>query len=222
MQEAEEKAANLKQIQEAEEKAKAEERKKRLAEQARKKIEDAKAQAEEEKRMLKEEERKRIEQQKKIEESQPVQQIQTIDLLGGLIDEDEPQEYSPFEFQKQWDANDEALSESQIINNSHRSAPQRGPLDAKVDIFFDSVPVNVTVKKIGNIDGVYLFGSRMMKIRIQNDKLIVTLGPKNILPIDQFVSKFERVETIRMKGLNAALNVCTMLGTSSVGQYINV
>jgi len=192
-----------------------------LAEQARKKIEDAKAQAEEEKRMLKEEDRKRIDQQKKIEESQPVQQIQTIDLLGGLIDEDEP-EHSPFEFQKQREPNDETLSESQIINNSHRSAPQRGPLDAKVDIFFDSVPVNVTVKKIGNIDGVYLFGSRMMKIRIQNDKLIVTLGPKNILPIDQFVSKFERVETIRMKGLNAALNVCTMLGTSSVGQSINV
>ena len=95
---------------------------------------------------------------------------------------------------------------------------QRGPIDAAADNYFDSVSLSVEVKKNGRNDGVYVFGSRIMKIQSDSGSLVgkffrcidssVVNAPKTRVTVDDFIAKFERTEALRLKGLRAGTFFC--------------
>lgn len=226
--------------QEAQEKAKQEqEKRKRLEEQVQKKLEaerqketERQRQSEEKRRQLEEEERKRYEEQEQkrnksadvgITEFVPAKtEADTIDLLGGLTDDEEEVEVVPRHEpqlakrqQQSWEKQEAKEFKPQQPGYAaveHRDQPQRGNLDVVADNYFDDAVLSVSVKKTSKTDGVYLFGARVMKLQIQNGQLVVAISPKNKMNLDDFIAKFDRVEALRAKGLQSALNMCTMLG----------
>jgi len=106
-----------------------------------------------------------------------------------------------------------------ISSRTHRNIPKRGPLDEFVDVYLDSMePPSVAIVKYGKNDGVYLFGSRLMKItaassstRGHKDRTVHVLAGNQQIPLEDFISKFEKVETMRLKGLKSAQAACNML-----------
>jgi len=226
--------------QEAQEKAKQEqERRKRLDEQVQKKLDTEKQRADERQRQSEEKRRQleeESEQKRQLARSSDVgfsefaparTEVDTIDLLGGLTD-DEDEEVIPRDepqlgkraHQLPWDQKQEAREaqpqRSGVASSLHRGLPQRGNVDAIADQFFDNALISVPIKKTSKTDGVYLFGSRIMKLQLQDGGLVVAIAPKNKMALDAFIAKFEKVETLRAKGLQAAFNVCTMLGSKPV------
>jgi len=86
----------------------------------------------------------------------------------------------------------------------HRQAAQRGPLDASVDNKLDSLHSTVNITKSGKNDGIYLFGTRIMKTKIGKDNEPQVIIGSTLMPIEQFVRKFERVESTKLRGIMSA------------------
>jgi len=226
-------------LEEAEEKAKAEivaaERKKRLEEQVHKKLQ---AEKEKETQRHKESEAKRKQQleeeERRAQAKSPapveVKRDIEIDLLGGLTDEEDEvalpshardegehlvaHKVVRHHLEREQDGSvysNGSLNGSGSMDQRHREINQRGPLDAIADDFFDRIVSGVIVKKSTKNDGVYLFGARIIRLKLMNGELHVAVTPRNIIPLREFVQKFEKVELVRAKGLQAGLNLCSML-----------
>jgi len=204
----------------------AEERKKKMEADRRKQLEEQALRAEEERRKLEEERRKQEEDQQKLidetKKSEPVLHIAasthvqpTYDLLGGSVgemSENNEDDHNNEEIYSNY-TNDLYSVDSYA---PHRQSEQRGPLDASVDEKLDSVHSTVSITKSGKNDGVYLFGTRMMKTKLgkdYNDPRVI-IG-STLMPIEQFVRKFERVESVKLRGIMSAGPIIQFLTSKS-------
>jgi len=134
-----------------------------------------------------------------------------VDLLGGGSDDEDfyaknkkSRRNKKSATQEQEDEIDAVESNQNISTDqtkTHRLAPQRGRIDELTDNLLDRITYGVPIKKQGRNDGVYLLGQKMMKV---NQHLQVTVG-RNETSVKEFIEKFERVESIRQKGLQSAL-----------------
>jgi len=143
------------------------------------------------------------------------QQQTTVDLLGGLTDDEDDQTEERLVYRQQREEGFSWEQTDQKSSSLHRNLPQRGSIDVLVDDFLDQQSLDIEVKKNGKNDGVYLFGSRLMKICVKEGHLLVVLSQQNRIDISTFILKYEKVEKMRLRGLQAAMSVCTMFGSSS-------
>jgi len=158
-----------------------------------------------------------------------------FDLLGGLSDEEieeEQQQQTQFSKHHQQHTGKTTTTLNSVAPNvssgstkKHRDKPQRGPVDVIVDQYFDSVLLSVPVIKQGKNDGFYLFGSRLIKIAYNEnfnnsnnfDNINVIIGNHHhLILISEFISKFERIEVLKLKGLSSAKAACNLM---SIGQF---
>jgi len=197
----------------------AEERKKKMEADRRRQLEEQALRAEEERRKLEEEKRKQEEEQQKIidetKKSEPVLQIAasthvqpTYDLLGGSVGEmSENNEDDHHHDHNREETYSNYTNDLYSVDSyaPHRQAGQRGPLDASVDDKLDSLHSTVKITKSGKNDGVYLFGTRMMRTKLgkDNNNPQVIIG-STLMPIEQFVRKFEKVESVKLRGIMSA------------------
>jgi hypothetical protein len=87
----------------------------------------------------------------------------------------------------------------------------------------------VPVTKTGKKDGTYMFGTRLLRAQIKNLSLgeidgkldmctsligQVIVGTKKV-PLEQFVRQYEKVESVKLRGMQSALPICTMMGARS-------
>jgi len=199
--------------------AKMEEERKRKEEMEKKKEAEKlqkKKQEEEEKRRRDEEEKKRREEEKLQTEVEIVKQritehrtLQLEDLLGEYSDEEEKINNT----KEQYSSSDSTTGEMR----SHREANSRGHLDESVDNQLDRIQYSIPLKKYGKKDGFYLFGTRIMKTQLNNGSVVVTVGNAT-MTISDFVAKFEKVESTKLRGLSGAQTVCSMLSQIPVNQ----
>jgi len=209
-----------------------EERRKKIAELRKQQLEEERRKKEEEERKIREQEelRRQMELEKLMQEMQlsnkikaptrqlGIQQEEEFDLLGGLPTE----EYQPQQ------RDDRLAREHQIRNanergfdgqevstkgaSTHRSRPQRGPIDASADSALDTINVDVPISKQGNADGVYVFGGRMMKMQFRHGTIAVVLGAKE-MSVSDFVGQYEKTERVRLRGLKSAIAMCSVIGS---------
>jgi len=200
----------------------AEDRKKKMEAERRRQLEEQALKAEEERKRLEQEKKQKEEEELKaldeFKKSEPVLQIAvsshpqpSYDLLGGEAAEDHeeetPQHHHHHQHQAQYDTTEDVYSnysEFGSVNAYHRQIPSRGQLDSLVDDKLDSIPTVTRITKTGKTDGVYLFGTRIMKTKLDKAEVKVLLGA-SLMPIDQFVTKFDRVESTKMRGLMSAV-----------------
>lgn len=138
---------------------------------------------------------------------------ESFDLLGGLLEDEETEEIhsrSNRNSRKERSQNRSERSKSSSHHEistsfkSHRSKSSRGPLDEKIDSILDKINYSVPITKQNKMEGVYIFGSRIMRIKEEKDKLFVIQGSKKY-SIEEFIAKFEKVELVRLKGLQSGL-----------------
>eukprot|EP01114_Cavostelium_apophysatum_P012444 TRINITY_DN2786_c0_g1_i1.p1 TRINITY_DN2786_c0_g1~~TRINITY_DN2786_c0_g1_i1.p1 ORF type:complete len:336 (+),score=84.76 TRINITY_DN2786_c0_g1_i1:90-1097(+) len=149
-----------------------------------------------------------------------------IDLLAGSEDgasvdsRDDDDIYSyegDSRSETSWQAESNA-SRSSETDHEYRKAPQRGKIDEATDDALDRISVGaITLKKQGKNDGTYLFGQRMMKVRLDSytRRPVVVVGREN-MELRDFVEKFRRVETVRQKGLASAIAASQFLASGGV------
>jgi len=221
--EEEQKRAERDALEKATQERTAAERKKRLEEQVQKKLEAENHKAGERKQQT-EDRRKQIEEEQiKPDDVTFIPNAPAIDLLGGLTDEEDEEplfereelhRVVPKRASQPWDQAppQQRQIDGGVSSSRHRDLPQRGPVDIVADEWFDGVShLRVAVKKSARLDGVYLFGTRVIKLKLEHGQLYVTITPKNVMTLAAFVERFDRVEALRVKGLNAAINVCISL-----------
>jgi len=176
---------------------------------------------EEQKKQMAEEER-RTKEEKELARKIPLQPagkqtaltIDDIDLLGGLIEEEEEERMDAL-FSPVRQSDFHSPRPSSDANKSHRLSPQRGPIDESVDNLLDTLTTAVPIKKQGRTDGVYLFGARIMRIsKSRTGELTVIVGA-NKLQISEFLKKYEKTEVVRIRGLQSALTIATFVGSQN-------
>jgi len=140
-----------------------------------------------------------------------------IDLLGGSEDDRSASGSERSEDRDESYERGSNYSEDEYNSNSHsqlhRLSPQRGRVDEHTDNVLDNIRrLTTSIKKQGRNDGVYILGQRIMRVHLDHtQKPRVTIGT-NSYTIQEFVDKFERVETTRQKGLESALLMTKMMG----------
>jgi len=82
----------------------------------------------------------------------------------------------------------------------HREKVSRGKLDDLVDDALDSVFTENMITKLGKKDGVYLFGTRIMKTKVATGEIAALVGNKSFT-ISDYVNKFEKIELLKKKGM---------------------
>jgi len=180
--------------------------------------EEKRRREEEERKRREEEEKKRREEEEKLQtEGEMVKQrlpghriLQLEDLLGEYSDEEEKNNNT----KEQYSSTDSTIGE---MRSSHREADPRGPLDNSVDNQLDRIQYSIPLKKFGKKDGFYLFGTRLMKTKFSNGDVVATVGNAT-MTISDFVAKFEKVESTKLKGLSGAQTICSMLSHIPLNQ----
>jgi len=131
--------------------------------------------------------------------------VDEFDLLGGG-DVNET-EITPYDNVNETEKNqNENVSEvgSNVSQSSlfHRDKPERGRIDSIADQMLDSLNTKeVPIIKTGRIDGVYLFGARVLKLDLAENKIFVKNG--NGLGLKDFIEKHYRTEKLRLRALKS-------------------
>jgi len=200
---------------EEEAKKAAEERKKKMEADRRKQLEEQALKAEQERRRI-EEERRKQEEEERLADAQRITEpallvaasnvhAPTYDLLGGAVSETEDEAPSHNNNENYSDHMSDYTDYSlNSQRDTYRDLPQRGPLDAAVDTIFDRLNPGVKVTKLGKNDGVYLFGARCLKTKMDNGTAVAVVGNK-IMTLEQFTKQFTKVEALKLRGLISAM-----------------
>jgi hypothetical protein len=141
--------------------------------------------------------------------------VPQFDLLGGLPDtpsevHSENDRYSEDfpAYKSAW----EPIHGGNEATSFHRAGVQRGPIDAKFEDALDYYGTDVKTVKNGKKDGVYLFGTRIVKAELNSlGDVVVPLG-KDKLRVMEFLDKFSKVEKLKLRGLAAAGPLCNFMG----------
>eukprot|EP01119_Soliformovum_irregulare_P003074 TRINITY_DN13372_c0_g1_i1.p1 TRINITY_DN13372_c0_g1~~TRINITY_DN13372_c0_g1_i1.p1 ORF type:complete len:291 (+),score=104.99 TRINITY_DN13372_c0_g1_i1:180-1052(+) len=229
-------------LKKAEEEAR--ERKKRIEEQVKRKMEEArqreeqkKKEIEERRQQLEEIERNRAEESIRAKEQLAAEELmrrekmiqnqhqldEDTDILRGLSDvEDEEVHHHARDHHqavhhshhREYESDSGSYS-SFNINLQGLSAPIRGPIDEYIDSLLDRFQPQVPIKRTGKKDGVYVYGSRMMRAATNfDDDGYVMVTPQKKVDLQAFMQQYEKVETVRLQGLQAAMGMCSMLNAS--------
>lgn len=149
-----------------------------------------------------------------------------IDLLGGesdiesASDSESDGEYgisSKFQSRSQQQQRQDISRKSNVqpglVQSQHRLAPQRGKIDELTDDYLDKLlfEVKLPLRKHGNRDGTYMYGMRIMKVTLINNRVPSVSAGKDNLSLEEFISKFEKVELTRRQGLESGLVVARMM-----------
>jgi len=211
-----------------------EEQRKRREESTKKVEEEVKRKTEEAKnKVIEEAVRKRLEEEriKKTEEMyrrKYEQEREKKEEEERMIDIEGAQEHMENESLHSLDnllagSDDEQSVDSGSINESehsflsdfhqkiHREKASRGKLDDLVDDALDSVFTENMITKLGKKDGVYLFGSRIMKTKVSTGEIIALVGNKSFTIYD-YINKFERIELLKKKAMLCVPATMLMLG----------
>jgi len=135
-----------------------------------------------------------------------------LDLLGGILEPIE--EHSTLNQTKKFQQrafNEKNLpirSSSTDSLRTHHNLLARGLIDQRVDSVLDISAYDVPILKHGKLDGTYKFGARILKIQLSATQEPIV---QKLLLVD-FINKYERVETLRLQGLQSALTTSSMLG----------
>jgi len=212
-----------------------EERKRRIEEARKKMAEEEKKRKEEIQRIAAEAEKAVSQPKEQRTESTPKDLPNTtdddIDLLGGLSEassvidlrEEEEKRQRQLEKQKQQNKLKDSGARkdpSRIVTTrtgsfgeteaAHRDLPTRGRVDESVDRYLDDQNLSVRVVKHGQTDGVYLFGSRIMKTALEQN-LIIVISDKKRRDISTWISECEKTEMLRARGMDSAMQAVNMM-----------
>jgi len=199
----------------------AEERKKKMEADRRRQLEEQALRAEEERKRLEQErlqrEQEELKELEELKKNEPVLQVTAqhkaqpdYDLLAGEVAEthDEPEHHSHHVHHHE-DAQEDMYSNYSEFGSSnwtswHRQISARGEIDSRVDEKLDSIPTVVKITKTGKTDGTYLFGSRVMRTKLDKQHEPQVVIGASTMGLEQFIRKFEKVETTKLRGLVGA------------------
>jgi len=99
--------------------------------------------------------------------------------------------------------------------SAHRDLPQRGSIDEAVDRYLDGVDLSVQVVKQGRVDGVYVFGARIMRTELEQHKIFVVNGKKKT-EISTYIFQFEKTEMLRARGLDSAMQAMNVINVGVI------
>jgi len=152
-----------------------------------------------------------------------IHQNDDLDLLEGTISDISP-EHS--EVRQQINDSRDSRREENVLqykkshsrDKPHRNMPQRGPIDQVTDEKLDSISSQVIITKRTKKDGCYTYGARVINVVKEGNTLKVKCGSKTLL-FDEFISKNEKIELMRLRGLNSAKNVITFMNPSNEAKF---
>jgi len=184
---------------------------KKFEEKQRKQVEERKKKEEEEKKKRDIEELFLLEQPKKTQlfllQQPQLPPDDDFDLLDGNISDEEDRRQFTDDITSNWS---ESVNYGSIVSGGlrqprHRDLAARGPIDTVVDMYLDQhhEVLLVPVYKYGRRDGVYMFGTRLMKTRTVDNNIFVGSGGHGV-GIRDFTTKFGRVESVKLRGLQSA------------------